>query len=88
MTTPLLHSQLMRSLFLSPLISLSVYETQASLLGILITFVNIFHFYLVVMLVCFTFASTVINSIYLKQLVLLFSSLNHAHWRIRILFLK
>jgi hypothetical protein len=37
----------------SLLIRLSVYETQASLLGSLITFVNTFHFNLVVMFVCF-----------------------------------
>jgi hypothetical protein len=39
--------------WLSLLIRLSVYQTQASLLGILITFVNNFHFDLAVMFVCF-----------------------------------
>jgi hypothetical protein len=54
MTTSLLHSQLKRSCFLSLLIRLPVCQTQASILGILITFVNIFHLNLVVMFVCFT----------------------------------
>jgi hypothetical protein len=54
MTTSLLHSQLKRLRFLSVLIRLSVYQTQASLLGVLITFVYTFHFNLVVMFVYFT----------------------------------
>jgi hypothetical protein len=66
MATSLLHSK-----FLSLLIRLSVYQTQASSLGILITFVNTSHFNLVELFVCFTFAPSVINSIYLKQLVIL-----------------
>jgi hypothetical protein len=72
MTTSLLHSKLTPLHLLSLLIRLYVYQTQASLLGNLITFVNTFHFNLVVMFVCFTFVSTVINLIYLKQLVLLY----------------
>ncbi len=55
MSTSSLHSQLKCSCFLSLFIRFSVYQTQASLLGILITFVNTFHFNLVVMFVCFTF---------------------------------
>ncbi len=55
MTTSLLHSQLMRSHFLSPLIRLSVYENQVYLLGILITFVNIFYFNLVLTIVLLYF---------------------------------
>ena len=70
MTTSLLHSQLKRSCFLSFLIRLSVYQTQASLLGILITFANNVHFNLVVMFVRFTFVSATTNSVYLQQLVL------------------
>jgi hypothetical protein len=38
--------------FLSFLIRLSVYQTQASSLGVLITFVNTFHFNLVLMFMC------------------------------------
>jgi hypothetical protein len=71
MTTSLPHSQLKYSGFLSFLIILSVYQTQASSLSMLITFVNTFHFNLVVMFVCFTCVSLVINLIYSKQLVLL-----------------
>jgi hypothetical protein len=41
-------------------------------LGLLITFVNNFHFNLVVMFVHFVNQSSVINSIYSKQLVLLY----------------
>ncbi len=44
MTTTVLDSQLNISRFLSLLIRLSVYQTQASLLGILINFVNDFCF--------------------------------------------
>jgi hypothetical protein len=69
MATCLLHFQLKRSGLLSLLIIFSVYQTQASLLGILITFVYTFHFNLVVMFVHFTFVSSVENLIYLKQLV-------------------
>jgi hypothetical protein len=47
MTTSLLHSQSKCLRFLSLLIRLSVYQTQASLFGILITFVNTFRFNLV-----------------------------------------
>jgi hypothetical protein len=61
MPTSLLQSQLKHSRFLSLLIRLSVYQTQVSLLGILITFVNIFHFNLLVMFACFTFVSLVKN---------------------------
>jgi hypothetical protein len=43
-TTSLLCSQLKRSSFLSLLIRLSVQQTQASSLGILITFVNALYF--------------------------------------------
>jgi len=68
----LVHSQLKHSHFLTLLIILSVYQIQASLLDVLIIFVNIFHFNLVVMFACFTFVSSVINSIYLKQLVILY----------------
>jgi hypothetical protein len=71
MTTSLLHSQLKHLHFLSPLVRLLVLQTQASLLGILIIFVNTFHFNLVVIFVCFTFVSSVINLIYLKQHLLL-----------------
>jgi hypothetical protein len=63
MTTSLLYSQLKHSCFLSILIRRSVYQTQASLRGFLITFVNTFRFNIVVMFVCFTFASSVINLI-------------------------
>ncbi len=48
----------------------SVYQNQAFQLGVLISFVNIFHFNLIVKFVCFTFVSSVINLIYSKQLVL------------------
>ncbi len=44
MATCLLHSQLKRLHFISLLMRLSVYQTQAFLLGILITFVNTLHF--------------------------------------------
>jgi len=46
-------------------------QTQASSLGILITFVNNFCFKLFVMFVYFINESSVVNLIYLKQLVLL-----------------
>ena len=51
----------MCSCFLSLLIRFYVYQTQVYLFGIFITFVNSFHFNfnLVVMLVCFTFVSSV-----------------------------
>ncbi len=61
MPTSLLHSQLKHSRFLSLLIRLSVYQTQASLPDILITFVKTFSFNLVVRLVCFAFVSRVIK---------------------------
>jgi len=77
MPTSLLQSQLKHSRFLSLLIRLSVYQTQVSLLGILITFVNIFHFNLLVMFACFTFVSSVINLIYSQQLAL---SYNDQTW--------
>jgi len=76
MTNSLLHSQLKHLLFLSLLIRLSVYQTQASSLGVLITFQNAFHFNLVVLFVCFTFVSSVINSIYLKQDIIIIVILN------------
>ncbi len=63
MTTSLLHSQLKRAHVSLLLVRLSVYQTQASLLRILITFVNTFCFNQVVMFVCFTFVSSVMNSI-------------------------
>jgi hypothetical protein len=72
MTTSLLHSHLKCTRFLLLLIRLSVYQTKDSLVGVLITFVNTFHFNLVVMFVCFTFVSSAINLIYSKQLVLLY----------------
>jgi hypothetical protein len=71
MPTSVLHSQLNHPCFLSLLIRLFVYETQASLLGVLITFVNTFQFNLVVMFVCLTFVLPVMNLIYLKHFVLL-----------------
>jgi hypothetical protein len=71
MATSVFHSQLKRLRFLLLLIRLFVYQTKASLFGILITFVNTFHFNLVVMLVYFTFVSLVINSINFKQLILI-----------------
>jgi len=49
--------------YTSLLIRLSVYPTQASLLGLLITFVNDFHFNLVILLVYFEIQSLVINLI-------------------------
>jgi hypothetical protein len=64
MPVSLLHFQLNRSGLLSLLIRLSVYQTQTYLFRILITFVNTFCFDLVVMFLCFTFVSSVINSIY------------------------
>jgi hypothetical protein len=48
-------------------------QTQASLLGILIAFVNNFHINLVLMFVWSVKYSSVVNLIYLKQLVLLYS---------------
>jgi len=66
----LLHSKLKCLRFLSLLIRLSVYQTQASLLDVLITFVNTFHFNLVVIFVCFTFVCSEVNLIYLKQLII------------------
>ncbi len=69
--TSLLHSQLKHLRFLSLLIRLSAYQTQASLLGIIIIYVNNFHFNLVVMSVCVTFVSSVINLIYSQKLILL-----------------
>ncbi len=57
----------------SLLIRLSDYQTQASSLPSLITFVNNFNFNSVVMFVCFVKLSSVINLIYSKkQLVLLY----------------
>jgi len=46
-------------------------KTQASSLGLLIPFVNNFHFNLVVMFVYFENQSSIINSIYSDKLVLL-----------------
>ncbi len=63
MTTSLLHSQLKHAHVSLLLVRPSVYQTQDSLLGILNTFVNTFHFNKVVTLVCFTFVSSVLNSI-------------------------
>ncbi len=61
MPTALLHSQLKHLCFLSLLIKLSVYQTQASSLGILITFVKTFSFNLAVRFVCFAFVSRAIK---------------------------
>jgi hypothetical protein len=72
MTTFLLHPQLKRLRFISLLIRLSVCPTKASSLVIFITFVNPFHFNLVVMFVCFTFESSLINLIYSYQHVLIY----------------
>jgi hypothetical protein len=72
MTTSLLHSKLKHLHFLSLLTRLSVCQSQFSLLGILITFVHTFHFNLALIFVCFTFVSSVLNSINFKQLVLLY----------------
>jgi hypothetical protein len=41
--------------------------TQVSLLGSLITFVNNFQFYLVVIFMCFTFVSSVVNLFYSEK---------------------
>jgi hypothetical protein len=56
--------------FPSLLIRCSVYPTQASLLDLLITSVNNFHFNFVVMFVYCANQSSVINSIYMKELIL------------------
>jgi hypothetical protein len=63
MPVSLLHFQLNCSGLISLLIRHSVYQTQTYLFCILIIFVNTFCFDLVVMFLCFTFVSSVINSI-------------------------
>ncbi len=47
-------------------------KTPASMFGLLLTFVNIFSFYWVVMFVCFVNKSSIVSLIYSKQLVLLY----------------
>jgi hypothetical protein len=63
----LLQSELKRLQFLSHLVGLCVYQIQASLLGISITFVKTLHLKLVVMFVHFSIVSSVINLIYSEQ---------------------
>jgi hypothetical protein len=71
MTTYLLHLQLIALALPFILIRLSVYQTQAFSLDVLINFVITIHFNVGVMFVSFTLVSSVINLIYSKQLVLL-----------------
>jgi len=52
MTISPLHTHLKHLRFISLLIRLSVYQTQAFLLGTLITFENNFHFNLIVIFMC------------------------------------
>ncbi len=57
----------------SLLYRLSVYPTQASLFGLLITFVNNLNLNLALMFVYYLNESSVINLIYSKKLILLHS---------------